>query len=564
MTHRPNRRAFLRDAAQLASAAAFLPYATRAESAGSELERFFVFVELKGGVQWSIGVNAPPIDEFLLTRPIGPGFVPVPIDPTGVYGLSLDLARKLQLPVDSLCGKSADKGAPADTLCQEGFYIPVVMDKRPSASEFPPSPDAFRRLINDSYKTVRTKAGGEFHIGPAFRPIWQAGGLSQFFDNVALVRGTTMAGNFHGPCNRAMFSGADQTGAAWHAACVIAKGLERKFGPKLLDNLFLEGPTCNTMADFNVGRVPIALPPLPMTGDALAFLTGEVPTSTRIRSFDSAGLVTKMFQSYNQVSGNDELMRVVRGYLDSMPASRGVANALRGLRTKGLVGLPPKPGRRDLARDLGRQFEIVKDLFQAGLTRVATLCFGARNGENQGDEFGVFDSHVTLYTALQTGYRTFPHHIELAHCMQSINDFITWMNTTRNPASGRPWRDHVTLVVGSEFGRTLNLFAAPPSIVEQGGEKVFMLGSMHLLNKGIGVSNYLLAGAGVRGGAAIGVGDETTAHSDGAISAADVVKTIVGLAGIYGNVDGQTIDFKDLYPNDRAHWDSDIIRAVVA
>ena len=110
----------------------------------------------------------------------------------------------------------------------------------------------------------------------------------------------------------------------------------------------------------------------------------------------------------------------------------------------------------DFARDLYAQLDTCLQLFQSGLTRVATVCLGNRGSR---DAFGMFDSHVGVYhdvepdpgrdTEDNPGHAT---NLELA--MTDLAKFIQVLETTSY--GDKKMIDMVTVVVSSDFGRNAN------------------------------------------------------------------------------------------------------------
>lgn len=526
-----DRRTLIKQGATAAAVGSSLALTDLTASAGeanhAKDERYFIFVELKGGAQWSTALSAPSMDWI---RSNWSSFRFLPVDKEGGYGITREMYKSLGLPFQSECP------AIATPYCNSGVILPIE-------AQLDARIDEYGTLIKDSYKTVTTVNNQQIHMGFAAKAFWDT--EKRYYDEIALVQGVHMLGGFHGTCNRELYSGRHGENEAWHVAAIIAKSL-RKYnlgGPnanKMLDNIYLDGATINTSLDDQY-----AAPTIPVSSFAISALADVMDSPESRINFERAMRLT---ESYGSLGLQPEHIKTILSYKQGMPYSREVLSSLRGLKDKKLIG-------QDFTLNLKQQMKLGTELIEQGLSRVVNLCFGTRNRTNNVDEFGLFDSHISLYTKLESDYQM-AHHIHLNHAMEAVGQFIDWGRTKKHPVSGRRWLDHVTLVFSSEFGRGLNLSGSFQLTTPKDslGRRVVSVGSGHNVNGNV----YLLAGAGIRPGAVVSSLDPATAAApkDKAIRPQAIIRTLVEMIG-------EGSRYKDFYPLDNDGSRNEILSEIL-
>jgi hypothetical protein len=361
-----------------------------------------------------------------------------------------------------------------------------------------------RAALAASYRKGTTSLGASYVLGFAGEP------LRPFIDELAVVRGIHQTANFHGRANVEAFS-CDPDSKYPHVAAVIAKALEARGGELPLDNLVFENAT---FADSTTtaGATPVRL----TAGTLGAIARGAI------------------------AAGSVDLLSPARAIADAISRRAGISQSYKGLLeqyAKSISGSPSvkqklsiikdQLGVQDASLDLLGQLKTATAMFGAGLSRVATVCYGAKTDNNNVDSFGLFDAHRGMYHSLgatEVEKTSFLHHKKVEKACQDLAAFFDYLKRT-DYTSTKKLSQVVTVVVSSEFGRPSNFFGN-----EGGGEQP---GCGHYWFN----NNYLLFGKGVRGGAWIGKGD--------AIRQMGHLVDLTTLDGPLGNIKTQAIAFQN-------------------
>lgn len=413
----------------------------RADGPNSD-EHFFVFVELKGGVQWIVGTDGRDLKELKAA------------DPEGKKFFSLDITTP-NAAKSSAAAIFAANQKNEEVMSMNGQFIILP----------------YINHLEDCYQSGKTNLGADYTLGFAARA------LKDVVSDIAHVRGVRMLGTFHGSANNEIFSGAPS--GASHAAGVLAKQLSATRTPRLLDNLVFENAAFakGTMGDF---ASPIAI-------DAQSFAALINGSDASSSDEAKAKAAMQIASTYAKAPG---LSPEHRGTFASYVGSMQQLDQVRRL----LMPLKGSLQEVDASLDLNLQFKLAMTILQSGLARVLTLCLGSSNGKNKVDGFGLFDCHTGQYQRSPDDNRANSemHHESLRQAMNALADFIKTLKATPY-GSGKTMWDMTTVVVSSEFGRTSNL---------NGGEGGFVasFGSGHNYYN----NSYLLFGKGVKGGAWLG------------------------------------------------------------
>lgn len=444
-----NRRDFVKDAAVsgIAIGAGMTTFPEFLRAQGDE-DHHFIFIELRGGVHWIIATDGR--------------------DPS-------------QLPLDDATKVSKVKitdTPPTEDEFQAMMSVPNIGMEHGQHIILPYVDD-----LQSSYKIGRTNLDCPYVLGFA------AQGLLPYVNDMAVVRGLNVIGDFHGLDNAGgeMFSG-QRTGATTHIASIMTKLMADKYGPKVLDNLVFDN------ANFTTGASPFKIEPIRIDSQSLGYLVAnsQGATSASIEAnFQKARRLAEAQGASNNLS--DVHRKVFQAYVSAM------VNAPQ-IRAKLVEELAGDLGQIDASLDLKTQFLTALTLLQSGLTRVVTLCMGAANGKNKVDGFGLFDCHRGLYHIDESDpsrANTHRHHLNVTKAMDAIGGIIKKLKSSPYKNTGKTWFDMTTIVVTSEFGRPSNL-----SGNEAFGDTTAYGNGHYRWN-----NNYLFFGKGVRGGAWMGKND---------------------------------------------------------
>lgn len=327
----------------------------------------------------------------------------------------------------------------------------------------------------DNFK-IGTTHNGKYH----YRLGWSGLPLAGHVDEISVLRGVYMLGDFHGDANREIYSG-HTDGEGPHVAGVLAKLLAKKYGNKPFDNLVLDG-AAYTSTDKSKAAIKLPFSALNAAIEGAGNSSGGLPFShlqTIARSL--------LKQSNLEISSGSKTR--IDQYINAMQEAATVKKNLWD------VGV----GQGDISLNLRVQLDSCLELIRSGMSRVVTVCMGQKNATNEVDPFGLFDSHVGLYHAVD-GFSSSLHHQTLQGSMQAIADFLQEFKET-NPSLYRK----TTVVISSEFSRPANFIGNEDGPV-QGEEYKGRLGNGHYYFN----NNYILAGKGVAGGTWLGESDPIT------------------------------------------------------
>lgn len=500
-----NRRDFLRYASQggLVFGAGMTTYADFLQAQAADDEHFFIFVELKGGLQWMVATD-------------GRDLAKLPLDnEKHVYQMEIKDA-----PPTTEEYKKIVKTDPIMRNTGNGKFIllPYLGD------------------LTSSYKKGVTTLGNEYILGFA------AQALLPHVDDVAVVRGIHMQGNFHGLANASgeIYSGLNSSETP-HLASILTPMLTKKYGRKLLDNLVFENAT------FSVGAAQIAQPPVRLDAESLGYI---VANADGLGDDAAAARFAKAKQLSEALAAESSLSELHRKTFQSYVGAMKEAPVVR----KMLLALKNELAAQDASLDLNMQFKTALTLIQAGLSRVVTLCLGSPNGKNKVDGFGFFDCHRGLYhlnDVNDSTANTQRHHLNIDRSMQAVAALIKQLKATKFGNTNKTMFDVTTVVLGTEYARPSNF---------DGNEAG---GSGNSTNFGNGHypmnNNYILFGKGVKGGTWIGQGDpirqaghkvdfstiEAANANDVKMSALEFKFTPAGQGGGSGGGDFAEVDQQD-------------------
>jgi len=445
-----DRREFLEYAAKggLVFGAGLTSFSDFARAQANDDEHFVICVELRGGLQWMVATDGRDLEQLPLD------------DPKVVHKLEIKDAPPTVQEYEDLVNKDfANRGQTNGKF----ILLPYLSD------------------LTSSYKKGVTGLGCPYVLGFAGQ------GLAAHVDDIAVMRGVHMQGDFHGIANAngEIFSGLNSAETP-HLAGVMATLLGQKYGPRLLDNLVFENAT------FSTGGVALARAPVRLDAESLGYIVanadelGDEAAATRFAK------ARQLADALAKAPGLSDLHRkVFDGYVGAMKD----APAVRAM----LLKLKNELKAVDASLDLNIQFKTALTLLQAGLTRVITLCLGTPNGKNKVDGFGLFDAHQGTYHLASENAgtaNTMRHHLNVQKAMDALAAFIKTLKTTKFGNTNKTMFDVTTVVVGTEFSRPSN-FSGNEAF---GGEGGTAYGSGHYWFN----NNYILFGKGVKGGAWVG------------------------------------------------------------
>ncbi len=417
-------------------------------------EHFFLFIELKGGLAWQYATDGRDLDELPLADP--------------------NVVKLLELQAD-------------------GNTPPLTPDQRTQITGGPGANAPHGNVIIlpyidtpvASYKKGTTNVGAKWTLGLAGHP------LEPHVNDIAVVRGVRSIHNFHGGANDEAWSGIfgdrpDQTRK--HMAGTLAAHLAEEKGPLLLDNIVFEGATFpgKTSSDF--------LTPMRIDVRSLGALasTQASPGGTPEQRFAHARALSQAIGDSRALGPQHK--EAFAAYLSALEKAPAVQQRL--------AEIASRLQATDASLDLDLQVDTALTLFQSGLTRVATLCLGASNGQNNVDGFGLFDAHYGLVHKAPEGAfarRTYGHYLNVQQAMQSLARLIGLLKATRH--NGKSLFEQTTVIVSSEFSRPTNASGNEDS------QGAFGAGHYNFNN------NVIMFGKNVRGGAWIGKNDPITQYA---------------------------------------------------
>jgi hypothetical protein len=413
-------------------------------------EHYYIFVELAGGMFWPMGVDGrdPALIKAQNAKSYHPMDVRKPVNQTEFGAITADGAWTQE----------------------NGQALFMAYDSQRHAS------------WEQAVTVGKTTAGLPYGLG------FCAESLHKHVDDIAVVRGVMMAGNFHGKGNSSddIWSGTDK-GDQPHVASVLAALLERTLPGKPLDNLVLEN------AFFPENPSSGAKAAVRTDGRTLGSLLASFAAANSLSAFSPA----ERFDRYRKVGEaiiadagarlGAEQAQVYRTYIDTF----GPALDVQGK----LLKLGDQLKTKDISLDLGAQFDLALTLMEAGLSRVITLCMGAPNADNRADSNGLFDAHTGLYTKEVGGNSTQNCWEQIERAMGDVAAFVDRLNKLD---AAHPLKGKVTVLISSEFGRQGNTNGNERGYA--GSDGFVQFGAGHNFRN----NNYILFGKGVRGGAWVG------------------------------------------------------------
>ena len=432
------------------------------QASGSKDEHFFLFVELKGGVHHTVTTDYPDIDAInrIAAETTSGAIMKFPLDDNHKsFFDNMQVAEKYKLK------DLVDLGPESKKLILNGYFCALPYDEK--------NPDAYY---------YQSPQDSNMRLGPA------ALALADHMDKISVLRGVQMEGTFHGVANEEIYTGnSSQKGI--HLAGVLAQLLEQGRGKKPLDNLVLGGasyPTASTEAEVKAAvQVPYA---------AIRALTGKVMNSDL--PFAHAKRIAQAWRARYGLNASEALSaRMHRIYLDAFAdaetAKQKLADILKDTAVN-KIATNDSNDKRSLRANLGSQLDICLALFRSGLSRVLTICSGGGLG------FGGFDSHMGMYHDFEYEGVIVPSFFKLTKLtMDDLAKFITFIHN-EDYDKERKWKDVLTVVVSSEFGRSNNFSGG----FDQDGR----FGNDHYYFN----NNYIFMGKGVNTGQWLGKSDPVT------------------------------------------------------
>jgi hypothetical protein len=432
---------------------ASLPASMQSFAQEADEEHFFLFIELKGGVHWIVATDGRDPDSL-------------PKNEQGEFSANvMPFAIQLQPPTV----EEYQKLMTGDFAQGANLLFPYI------------------GTIQDSYRRGLTNQGAKYCLG------FSGFSLEPFINEIAVVRGAYMKGTFHNTAPE-MFTGAENGGYG-HWSALLSSALAARHGDLVLDNIVVENPYY-TPAAANLGAPPIkfsteALESLITASQIDGFSNWEAPGRFKLMASLSAAISPQWQQSAQR----REINRILVNQFDK---AADLQNRLKAL-------VVPKG---DSSLDLRKQFDAVFPLLQAGVTRVATMCLGAPNGQNQVDGFGQFDCHQGLYHTNESGtgsVNSHRHHLNVERMTGDLAYILQTLKATPFGQGSKSYFDVTTVVVSSEYARPSNLSGNEASGSK--GETHFGNGHCYQNN------NYILFGKGIQGGAWVGQNDPVTQHA---------------------------------------------------
>ena len=433
-----------------------LPFSLQAETPSDD-EHFFIFVELKGGVHHLISTDHPDPDKLNAIDKDGSNGIVMrfsPKDKKGFY-TDTDLTPKFKSMLDN--SGNSDRPSKNPAFLPNGRFVALPYQQNPA--------DGF--LVGSTHQGQY-----QYRLGIAGLP------LANYTNDISVLRGVYMLGDFHAPAGQEVFSGSNRSGI--HVAGVLAKLLEERHGKKLLDNLVFEG-AYYSVGDGRSSKLEIKL------------------------SFSLLGTLAKHYRNA-ATSGVSPSITISQALKKNLPFSDTQNSTMKkyieamqemGRMTKSLKSL--KAEDTDISLELGMQLDTCLELFRNNISRVVTICVGSKNSTNNVDQFGLFDSHRGLYHRTQEASGSSQHHLSLTSTMQQLAEFIEKLKTT-DYKNGKKWSDVVTLVVSSEFSRPSNFSGNE----DKSESRSFGNGHYNFNN------NYILFGKNINNGVWLGESDPIT------------------------------------------------------
>ena len=422
-------------------------------------EHYFILVELKGGVHHLLSTDYPDPQEL------------------GVIEQKFPQAMLRFVPE---VGGESKRGFFADNDLPEVWREKIRAGIKQANNLF--KLNGYGAVLpdfgSDAYLTGMTQSE-RYRYGLGWAGLPLAGAV----DEISVLRGVYMLADFHGRANNEIYSG-HADGAGEHVAGVLSKLLAKRYGRKPLDNLVLDGAAY-------VDGESLAIK---LSFQALAALVAGAGQSEG-ESFAQLQVVARSLLQQNDISLSEANRLRLQQYVQALAEAGEVKQNLRQ------VGI----GAGDMSLNLRGQLDACLALLRSGVSRVMTVCMGQKNATNRVDAFGLFDAHAGLYHATEGDEgNSSRHHVVVRQAMQAVADFIT--DLKQNPVHAS-YRDKVTVVISSEFGRPANFFGNE-NAPQEGKTWAGALGNGHYYFN----NNYIFFGKGVRRGVWLGESEPLTRY----------------------------------------------------
>ena len=441
-----------------------LPSSAQAAQEALDDEHYFIFVELKGGIHHALSTDCPDF-----TGVDANAMLELPLDAKGI----LD-TEKLMSDADSVAQQQDE-----DKLLTTKDKLVQIADSTSIA-----------HVANGYFAALPPQAAsGNTSTHYPYRLGWSGAPLVDHVNKLGVLRGVYMQGTFHGPANNEIYSG--EPDGKPHVAGVLARLLTERYEKKKpLDNLVLDGAAYTTG---DGTQAPIKVP---------FYTLSEVATKIDSSAFSlnhAKNLLDAMQRTYNFAGSQAE---VVKAYLDAFGQTEFIKQNFRD---------SSDLQKGDISLDLGAQLSSALSLFRNKMARVVTICTGAPTPNNNVPGFGLYDAHGGLYAKLEGRFERFdkamPHSKVLRDTMQAISNFIKSIESGNNSE----FKDKLTVVISSEYGRNNNFAGSEIDVDEEMAEnikdgQVGSLGNGHYFPN----NNYIFYGKNVQGGVWLGKSDPVT------------------------------------------------------
>ena len=501
-----SRRDFINHLKNILGTASVYPFVNSQRLfAQNDKEHYFIFVELRGGIHHTVVTDFP--DPDTINSLVEKNYVmPFSLNPESSGFFDRRTYGKNQQDFREFLKKGLTNGPVIDPHALVLYQAPHRLNGYFCA--LPMTDEKGKELYYVDGKKRLGSAGIE---------------LANHANDISVLRGVYMIGNFHGVANKEIYSGSS-TNAGPHVAGVLSKLLvERKGLDALpLDNIILNG------ASYSFGsEAEKTIAPIQMSLESLATVAGQ----TNETSLDPAKILATAMRDRYEHNYDEFLKRIVGKYIDAFDDAEQIKDGLKNI---------PEPSEEDIYPHLKTCLE----LFNRGLSRVATVTVGSIAG------FGMFDSHTKMYHGNEEhGFESKSSHEKTKTNMGSIAKFITELKNHPQLAN------KVTLVVSSEFGRSNNFAGNQEQSPDGNGE--FGNGHYYFNN------NYIFYGKNIAQGQWLGESDPVTRYpyvcdidelNNGEYSKA--FQSPIKIVNVDNNLQhGKKIAFKDGFRGGKLHHD---------
>ena len=453
------------------------PLRAQDSATDSHNEHFFIFVELKGGVHHTVTTDYPSIDAInaiaaekeraVMTFPLGDdyeSFLNGTLFQEQEKKSQLSTAQQDRLFKDVV--NNFKNQLLTDSIMLNGYFCALPYDAAKKDTYYYQSPN-----------------NSNIRLGPA------ALSLANYATSMSVLRGVFMQGTFHGLANEEIYSGSSARKGS-HIAGVLARLLEKKYGTKPLDNLVLGRASYVTT---NEGDLKTAVQVPFATIRALAEKdAGNIDLPLAHAETIARALQTKYGLGNKQRAILDEYLAAFND------AERAKQNLQKLMQAKAQNFAADSGDGRPVDRSLGVQLDACLALIASGMSRVLTICVG------QGDGFGGFDSHSNYYHDFRSTESYDSDNMSFFKFTKlTMDDLAAFMHKieTEDYQDGKKWKDVLTVVVSSEFGRSNNFSGNDDRMGQFGNDHYYFN------------NNYIFFGKNVRAGQWLGASDPITRHA---------------------------------------------------